>query len=227
MQRVHPKKRTSSPTTPATTKPRSVHFTMSGIRSGVTLSSLLSPRLWAVGPIRPSLVRGLRPRNAPPKTSRRSDCKDNSTLTTRCDRTSIHHASCLVPNVSQRRQGNSQLGPTYTVVIIKSRLQNKGLPNSLYGSRYVAIADYACKANMYLSLRLSRSTCFRYIPSTGPKPQISTWGLNRRGLGKLFLPAPVEVRLKRASAAGGATSGQPCCGYVAPTTPPSASKPRR
>ena len=28
-------------------------------------SSPLSPRLWAVGPIRPSLVRGLRPRNAP------------------------------------------------------------------------------------------------------------------------------------------------------------------
>ena len=31
------------------------------------LSSPLSPRFWAVGPIRPSLVRGLRPRNAPPK----------------------------------------------------------------------------------------------------------------------------------------------------------------
>ena len=28
-------------------------------------SSPLSPRIWAVGPIRPSLVRGLRPRNAP------------------------------------------------------------------------------------------------------------------------------------------------------------------
>ena len=27
----------------------------------------LTPRFWAVGPIRPSLVRGLRPRNAPPK----------------------------------------------------------------------------------------------------------------------------------------------------------------
>ena len=35
--------------------------------------SLLSPRFWAVGPIRPSLVRGLRPRNAPPKNTRRTE----------------------------------------------------------------------------------------------------------------------------------------------------------
>ena len=32
-------------------------------------SSPLSPRLWAVGPSRPSLVRGLRPRNAPSPTT--------------------------------------------------------------------------------------------------------------------------------------------------------------
>ena len=47
-------------------------------------SSLLSPRLWAVGPIRPSLVRGLRPRNAPsPTTSRRSQWVGNTKLPTR------------------------------------------------------------------------------------------------------------------------------------------------
>ena len=33
----------------------------------------LSPRFWAVGPIRPSLVRGLRPRNAPSKNTRRTE----------------------------------------------------------------------------------------------------------------------------------------------------------
>ena len=33
--------------------------------AGFSHSSPLSPRIWAVGPIRPSLVRGLRPRNAP------------------------------------------------------------------------------------------------------------------------------------------------------------------
>ena len=33
--------------------------------------SLLSPCIWAVGPSRPSLVRGLRPRNAPPNNIRR------------------------------------------------------------------------------------------------------------------------------------------------------------
>ena len=33
--------------------------------AGFSYSSPLSPRFWAVGPIRPSLVRGLRPRNAP------------------------------------------------------------------------------------------------------------------------------------------------------------------
>ncbi len=45
-------------------------------------------------------------------------------LTTLCDRTSTHHASWLVHSVSQRRQGNPHLGPTYTIVIIKSLLQN-------------------------------------------------------------------------------------------------------
>ena len=44
----------------------------------------LSPRFWAVGPIRPSLVRGLRPRNAPsPTTSRRSQCVGNTKLPSR------------------------------------------------------------------------------------------------------------------------------------------------
>ena len=37
------------------------------------LSSSLSPRLWAVGPSRPSLVRGLRPRNAPSPTTSLAD----------------------------------------------------------------------------------------------------------------------------------------------------------
>ena len=72
----------------ATTKPFSVRDAGRGERISLLSphSSPLSPRFWAVGPIRPSLVRGLRPRNAPsPTTSRRSECVGNSTLATRGD----------------------------------------------------------------------------------------------------------------------------------------------
>ena len=51
-------------------------------------SLLTTLQFRAVGPIRPSLVRGLRPRNAPPKTSRRSECVRNVTLSTRGNRAS-------------------------------------------------------------------------------------------------------------------------------------------
>ena len=86
------------------------------------LSSTLSPRIWAVGPIRPSLVRGLRPRNAPPKTPAAASVWQYDL------------GDPLRPNfppprvvarsdASQRRQGNAQSGPTYTAMTINSPLQ--------------------------------------------------------------------------------------------------------
>ena len=65
---VHPNIRANFPVPRVATALPSVPTPFSGRPNGVTLSSL-PPCFWAVGPFRPSLVRGLRPRNAPPPTT--------------------------------------------------------------------------------------------------------------------------------------------------------------
>ncbi|MCY3900839.1 MAG: hypothetical protein OXF86_19855, partial [Caldilineaceae bacterium] len=70
-----------------------------------------------------SLVRGLRPRNAPsPTTSRRSDCVGNTKLSSRGG-PRFPPASWQIPNMGQRKLGNALSGPTYTALTIKSSLQ--------------------------------------------------------------------------------------------------------
>ena len=83
----------------------------------------LSPRFWAVGPIRPSLVRGLRPRNAPsPTTSRRSQYVGNTKLPTRVG-PRYPPAYWQIPKMCRRQQdtrGHSHTCPTFTAMTIES-----------------------------------------------------------------------------------------------------------
>ena len=68
--------------------------------------SLLSPRFWAVGPIRPSLVRGRSPRNAPLNAPPHR-VYGNMTLTTRCDQAFprvLAHSEYVPAQASQARQ---------------------------------------------------------------------------------------------------------------------------
>ena len=83
------------------------------IQCGERCYSLLTPlysllAFGAVGPIRPSLVRGLRPRNAPsPTTSRRSQCVGNTKLATRVG-PALPPANRHIPKMCQARASQAR-----------------------------------------------------------------------------------------------------------------------
>ena len=89
-------------------------------------SSPLSPRIWAVGPIRPSLVRGLRPRNAPSPKPPAAASVWQYDLDDPLRPGFTPPASWQIPSICRRRQdrrGNSHIYPTITAMTIASPLQ--------------------------------------------------------------------------------------------------------
>ena len=88
--------------------------------------SLLSPRFGAVGPSRPSLVRGLRPRNAPsPTTSRRSQWVGNTKMPTRVGPRYPPPTGRFRKCASASKTGEATplICPTFTAMTIESPLQ--------------------------------------------------------------------------------------------------------
>ena len=85
--------------------PRPAHNPISSTGNRATLSSHLFTLASHLGgrAQAPSLVRGLRPRNAPSKTSRRSQCEGNMTLAARGDSRLLHSAASSPPTCLCRR----------------------------------------------------------------------------------------------------------------------------